>query len=722
MKPATRLSPLGFVLVLFPLLQGCGGRVAASSDTNPPANNSNVTVAISESDVTLGAKEGHQFTATVTGTENTAVTWSIPGCAGAACGNISSNGYYTAPTLISTEMNLTIKATAQADLSKSATATVHHAPVSVKVTPPSAWVAPGEKVQFVATVEHEIDQLGVTWSLGCSDTLCGVLTDPTLTTVVYTAPSALSGPPIVTLKATSVKDQNQSRGAVITVKIASSETLAEGDYAFIFDGWKTTCLPQGCDEVRAVLAGQFHADGKGLITSGIEDINFQSGVSETLSITGSYDVESDRRGTLILTSSKGTAKYRMSIAASGREGNFITYEEGPVNGLILGAGSFAKQDPNAFSLPVIAGPYAFGLFGAYTSVGTDSGAAIGRFEANSAGALSSGRMDLQRWNLARGFYAGEYKLDGTFSAPSPDTGRGLATLNLASVDDGKISNLHLAYYVVSADKMLLVEMDNPAPKISLVAAIFSGEARRQSGPFSAKSLAGPGIFNMVATVIDWGVTTQDAIVGQLVSDGRGSLSGILDSTGNSLGYYFSGDEPISNQAFTASYAVDPDGRVTTNGSAPFSKSQVAYLFGQNQAFIMDAAADFPRYGQIEPQDEGPFDAGSISGPLVVAVSRSVTGLDTEIATGWILFDQNGGMSIVVDTDSLELRENEIPSVLHTHYITGQYTVASNGRGTLNFLPSQAPNAQGLVFWIASPSRVVSLAKFDSWWPVLMEFR
>lgn len=746
MKPASRFLPLTFVVILFPLLQGCGGGVAASSGANPPPNNNPppaVTVAISDSYVSLAAKEGHQFMATVTGTENTTVTWSVADCTDDLCGSITSKGYYTAPSQIPAERHVAIKATAQADPSKFATATVHHAPVVVRITPASAWVAPGATQLFTATVEHEIDQLGVIWSLACSDTLCGVLTDPTLTSVMYAAPSALSGPPVVTLKAASIRDPARSSEVTITVKQTSGETLEEGDYAFVFDGWKTYCPPTGwgCGEVRAAIAGQFHADGKGLITSGTEDINVDPATSkimadtgsyeyvdpggfETLAITGSYEVESDRRGSLTLTTSKGTARYRISVAASGREGTFISFEEGPVTGMILGSGSFERQDTNAFSLPVLAGPYAFGLFGPYTIWGTDRGAAIGRFEANAAGVLSTGRMDLQLSGGYLGpFQAESYNLAGTLSAPSPNTGRGSLTLNLVSATGGAADSLHFAYYTISADKMLLIETDRPVPRNEFTPAIFSGEARRQVGPFSAASLAGPSIFSMTATVIDWGLTTQDAVIGQLVADGRSSVSGILDGSGNSWSLWW-GDPPISNQAFTASYSVDPDGRVVfTNIPVPTSVSQVAYLFGQNQGFLMDAAAEFfSHFGRIEPQDDGPFTANSISGPLIIAAVYPVSSFYSDIAAGWVLFDQNGGVSFIADAVYMPTVNNQVLSVGRTVYVTGTYAVAPNGRGTLDLLQSQLASSQGLAFWVASPSRIVTLAKLTGDYSVLMEFR
>ncbi|MGA9672940.1 MAG: IPT/TIG domain-containing protein, partial [Terracidiphilus sp.] len=74
-----------------------------------------VAIAISPTNVTLQPNGPQQFTATVTGSSNTAVTWTATG------GTISSSGLYVAA---STTGNFAVTATAAADTSKTATASV----------------------------------------------------------------------------------------------------------------------------------------------------------------------------------------------------------------------------------------------------------------------------------------------------------------------------------------------------------------------------------------------------------------------------------------------------------------------------------------------------------------------------------------------------------------------------------------------------------------------
>ena len=83
------------------------------------------TVGVTPQSVALTANQQQQFTATVTGTSNQTVSWSISSVnpPSAPPGNISSSGFYTAPATV-TPAQVTIKATS-ADGTASGTATVN---------------------------------------------------------------------------------------------------------------------------------------------------------------------------------------------------------------------------------------------------------------------------------------------------------------------------------------------------------------------------------------------------------------------------------------------------------------------------------------------------------------------------------------------------------------------------------------------------------------------
>jgi hypothetical protein len=124
------IPPLGIAAVL--------GAVPANVDTIAFAPTVSVSVTVTPPVATLGNGQSQQFTATVTGTANTAVTWSIPP---GSPGTISATGLYTAPNPVPSQ-SVTITATSQADTTKSGTASVNLSPtLSTVPAPPSLLLA-----------------------------------------------------------------------------------------------------------------------------------------------------------------------------------------------------------------------------------------------------------------------------------------------------------------------------------------------------------------------------------------------------------------------------------------------------------------------------------------------------------------------------------------------------------------------------------------------------
>lgn len=87
---------------------------AASLTVNPVA----VQIGVSPSNTTLNMNATQAFSASVTGSSNTAVTWTVVEADG---GSITAGGLYTAPAKLGT---FHVKATSQADASRSAQATI----------------------------------------------------------------------------------------------------------------------------------------------------------------------------------------------------------------------------------------------------------------------------------------------------------------------------------------------------------------------------------------------------------------------------------------------------------------------------------------------------------------------------------------------------------------------------------------------------------------------
>jgi hypothetical protein len=89
----------------------------------PPA----ISVSISPASANVRLKNSRQFTATVTNTTNTAVTWYVNNLLGgnATLGTISTSGLYRAPNTAPLPLKVIVKAVCSADASKSASASVN---------------------------------------------------------------------------------------------------------------------------------------------------------------------------------------------------------------------------------------------------------------------------------------------------------------------------------------------------------------------------------------------------------------------------------------------------------------------------------------------------------------------------------------------------------------------------------------------------------------------
>jgi hypothetical protein len=121
-----------------------------------------VTVLISPLNVTLSMNQLQQFSATVQGSTNQAVTWSVK--EGGIGGTITAAGLYTAPT-VAAQGVFHVVATPQANPAKAAEATVTVNPgIGVQVTPQLVTLTPGAAQDFVASVTGT-SNLSVTWAV-----------------------------------------------------------------------------------------------------------------------------------------------------------------------------------------------------------------------------------------------------------------------------------------------------------------------------------------------------------------------------------------------------------------------------------------------------------------------------------------------------------------------------------------------------------------------------
>ena len=199
-------------------LPGCGGGVSSTTTMPPPSQSVTVTVTSSGSSVLLGDMQ--QLTAKVTGTPNTAVSWSVNGVSGgnSTVGTISNTGLYTAPQILPNAASVTIQATSQANSSVSAnTVLTITSDIRVNVaTSPSIMssVFPGGTVQLLAPVMSDgHPDPNVSWAVNGvtnGNSTVGSIAVTGLDTALYTAPNIALNPNSVNITAVCVADSSKS--------------------------------------------------------------------------------------------------------------------------------------------------------------------------------------------------------------------------------------------------------------------------------------------------------------------------------------------------------------------------------------------------------------------------------------------------------------------------------------------------------------------------------
>jgi len=612
-------------------------------------------------------KGGHQlFTASVTGTTNTGVNWSLEGsgCSGSACGTISSSGLYTAPVAIPNPAQVTVKATSQADGTKSASATVTIIPpVLVAISPTSAVVAVNGQQQFRATVAGSTNT-SIDWSISgatCSGASCGTITSAGL----YTAPSAVPSLATVIVKATSQIDVSQSASAIVNI-VANENSKLQGQYAFEFTGF---------DADGAYLsAGSFTADGNGHVTGGEEDVNHALGPAAAVPIIGTYQLNGDNRGTLTFSSSAGTQTFKLALESSGTSGRFIEFDDSGIRG----SGVIEQQDATAFTLAALKGPYVLSLTG-YDSSGVRVGA-LAIFDFDGLGGIVGGSMDVNYGGTLLPTFAsfqGIYRVDSA--------GRGIVNLRIPGFASGE---LQLAFYVVSANKLQLVSTN----LVSSNNPILGGTAELQSGaPYLTSSFSGPTVFSLSG---ESGHIPQ-VLVGQISFDGSSQpLVEFDQNTGGSV---------LTGNVLTGAYSFGLTGSGTLNldNSNGLTKVWDLYAIAPNHAYLMDASSREVGMGELKPQlTEPPFVNTDIVGTYLIGSGEPLVS-NAPLYSGVANFD---GTHTVTGTEDISLSS----TLSAGQPFRGSYSVSNtlnNGRGTLVLT---SPSGATIALWITSASEVLGV--------------
>jgi hypothetical protein len=184
MERILRRTPLLVVLALLLVHAGCGSASNRNSQPPPPE----ITVSVTPTAANLRAGATQPFTATIAGTTNKSVAWSVNGIVtgSAATGTISSNGVYTAPATVPNPNVITVEAVSAADTSATASSEVtlwNATPVVSSVSPTSfaagAYTLTITGSKFVAGAQVMLGGSALTTTYISSTQLTGKGSEPT---------------------------------------------------------------------------------------------------------------------------------------------------------------------------------------------------------------------------------------------------------------------------------------------------------------------------------------------------------------------------------------------------------------------------------------------------------------------------------------------------------------------------------------------------------------
>jgi hypothetical protein len=448
----------------------------------------------------------------------------------------------------------------------------------------------------------------------------------------------------------------------ITVTAGSSPDvgLLKGHYAFFFGGF------DDASGAPLTLAGSFTADGAGNISAGVLDENGSAGPVADVAFNGTYNIDANQRGAFTITTAKGSRTFACAlgtvVSGIATKGRFVEFDDYTGTAGQRGSGILRLQDPTAFTLASIAGPYAFGFAG--VDPGGKREVAVGRFDADGAGAVKNGVEDIND----NAVVSNSVSLAGTYTAPSATNGRASITLNAS----GSVTT-DLTAYVVSAKEILVVSSD-PASSGSTGGLILS----QASTSFSTASLSGAAVFYNAGVNAANPGTAASSEVGIFNADGAGNVTEVHDQNNG-------GTLTINASVTGMTYAIATNGRLALTGGNGF----IIYLVGTNKGFVFDPG-DTLGLGFLESQAAAPaggFTNASLSGnyaagtvPPTISVITNESGLAS--LDGINRFQTNEDVSM---TSGLVV--NELTS--------GSYTIGTSGRGVVTGL-------------------IISLAGFGQW--------
>ena len=389
---------------------------------------------------------------------------------------------------------------------------------------------------------------------------------------------------------------------------------------------------------------------------------FAATVSNTTNTSVTWQVEGVTGGSATTGTISSTGVYTAPLSPPSVGQVSVT----AISGADSTKSASARVTP-VFSNASVTGSY---VFKAVTIGSTGFAFTAGVFTADGNGHITAGIEDA---NDATNGPHTNIPFTGMYSVGSD--GRGSATASTS------LGTSTFKFVLVSNISAELIEFDNTAA---------SGFVAAQD-PSAISSISGTFVFAFQGEDADSATSLGPASsVGQIVLNGSGAVSGILDV--NERGTF------SANVPFNGNYTIGPQGRGTAVSAASYGTS--TYVFYIVNAKTIEFLNVDPIPGLIETgtavaQQSIPFGNGSLGSSVFLLSGGDASSGAMLVETG--RFDTDGAGNIqngVMDENGNGVFWDSLP------LSASSYSIASTGRGTISATTTKGTAT--FVFWLTSP--------------------
>ncbi len=488
--------------------------------------------------------------------------------------------------------------------------------------------------------------------------------------------------------------------ASLSITISNLAQLS-GNYAFEFSGFNSSG-----DAI--VVAGSFTADGKGNLTSILEDLNSVGGTPQSpAATTGTYTVGAGNIGTLNFSGLPGKPSYSFVNDATGSYGRMIETDSSGTRG----SGQIEKRTVSTCAANTINGNWVFGITGQHIN---QTGLApagptvvVGSFLATpsgtvgTAGSISSGEED-SNWpggvTISSGSQ-GDLSLSGTFNTTSQST---RCSMSLSFT----LGAMNFDVYPVTASEAFLVETDTvSATSTPAEPFLMAGKMLAQVGaPFvglTGSTFTATSVAGMLGQYPTNGSYVPDVALISLAGTGSSAYTiSILENRAGTITPY----APIG-MTFTLQ---DQYGRVNSGITTPMAL--ILYIVNNNEAFaigetLSNSGIPIPQFGLLEPQSTGPFSASTIAGLFAQGTAPPATSPVQDLVGSYTLAGSSSTAGTITGT-----QEQSTSGGSTSGSVTGTYSLTSTGStdGSGTYVLT-APSSSNAAFYIVSPTKLVGIS-------------